>query len=128
MTKRPLTVTINLVVILLNALIWLVLGIIIALDAQPGLPDLPEMKGILAFLSIIIAAILLVLTFFLFKHGRTAFYLILLFFISTAFLNIFDDVGLSDVIFIVISLIPVIMLIKDRVWYLQAMPQKEESL
>jgi hypothetical protein len=125
MTLRPLTVKINLVVILVNALIWLALGIIIAIDTHPGLPDMPEMKGILAILSILIAGILLVLTFFLFKQITIAFYLTLAFFGISAFLTIFDDVGLADLGFVVICLIPVVLLIKDRAWYLQTKAQSD---
>lgn len=125
MTKRPLTVTINLVVILLNALIWLVLGIIIAVNAHPGLPDMPEMKGILAVLSIAIAGILMLLTLFLFKQINIAFYLTLIFFGIAALLTIFDDVGLADVVFVIICLIPIFLLIKDRKWYLQANARTE---
>jgi chromate transport protein ChrA len=127
MTKRPLTFTITLVVIILNALIWLLLGIIIAVDALPGIPDLAQMKGILASISISIAVILLGLTFFLFKRSRTAFYLTLLFFGITSLLTIFDDVGLPDVVFLIISLIPIFLLLKDRAWYLQINPEIGES-
>ncbi|OGN91426.1 MAG: hypothetical protein A2Y88_05555 [Chloroflexi bacterium RBG_13_48_10] len=122
MTKRPLTVTINLVIILINAFIWLALGIIIAANALPGLPDLPQMKGILAVLSIAVAGVLLGLTFFLIKGNRTAYFLTLAFFGVTSILTIFDDVGLPDVIFLIISLIPILLLIKDRAWYLQTKP------
>jgi len=119
MTKRPLTATINLIIILINAFIWLVLGIIIAANKLPGLPDLPQMKGILAILSIAIAGILLALTFFLFKRSRTSYFLTLAFFGITSILTIFDDVGLADIVFLLISLIPILLLIKDRSWYLQ---------
>ena len=119
MTSRPLTVTITLVIILINAFFWLALGIIIAVDALPGLPDLPQMKWILAILSIAIAVILLGLTFFLFKRSRTSYFLTLVFFGITSILTIFDDVGLADIVFLLISLIPILLLIKDRSWYLQ---------
>jgi predicted membrane channel-forming protein YqfA (hemolysin III family) len=98
---------------------------IIAFNAHPGIPDMPEMKGILAILSIAIAGTLLLLTFFLFKQIRIAFYLTLIFFAIAAFLTIFDDVGLADVVFVVICLIPVVLLIKDRAWYLQVNPQSK---
>jgi hypothetical protein len=111
-------VTINLILILVIALIWLILGIIIALDVHPGLPDLPEMKGILAILSIAIALILAGLTYLLFKHNRTAYYLTLGFFGINCLLTIFDDIGWADVIFLLISLVPILLLIKDRAWYL----------
>jgi chromate transport protein ChrA len=122
MTKRPLTVTINLVIILISAFIWLALGIIIAANALPGLPDLPQMKGILAVLSIAVAGILLGLTFFLFKRNRTAYFLTLAFFGVTSILTIFDDVGLADIVFLLINLVPIMLLIKDRAWYLQSKP------
>lgn len=127
MTHRPVTVTLNLSIILVNALIWLVLAIIIAANALPGLGDLPATKWVLVFLSIAIAIILLVLTYFLYKHSLKAYYLTLAFFVITSILVIFDDVGLADIIFLIISLIPVGLLIKDRAWYLKLKPIIEES-
>lgn len=112
---------------LMLALIWLVLGIIIALNALPGQPDLPEMKGILAFISIAIAIILLALTFLLYKHNRTAYILTLGFFGMSSILTILDEIGWTDVIFILINLIAIILLIKDRAWYLSRKPMEEDT-
>jgi len=127
MILRPVTVTINLVIILLNALIWLILAIIIAANALPGIGDLPATKWVLELLSITIAIILLVLTYFCYKHSLKAYYLTLAFFVFTSILVIFDDIGLSDIIFLIISLIPVGLLIKDRAWYLQSKTKIIES-
>lgn len=127
MTHRPVTVTINLVFILLNTLIWLILAIMIAANVIPGLGDLPAMKWSLTILSIIIAIILLVLTYFLYKHNLKAYYLTSAFFAITSILVIFDDVGLADIIVLGISIVPIILLIKDRSWYLLLMPKFEES-
>ena len=124
---RPVTVTVTLVIILLNALIWFILAIIIAANAHPGLPDLPATKGIMAFISISMAGISLGLTYFTYKHSLKAYYLILAYFVFTSILVIFDDIGLSDIIVLIISLIPIILLIKDRAWYLQLNPKIEES-
>jgi len=126
MIHRPITVTINLVIILLNALIWLILAIIIATNAHPGFANLAAMKGVLAIISIAMGSILLVLTYFIYKHSLKAYYLTLAFFVITSILVIFDDVGLADIIFLIISLIPIILLIKDRAWYLQIKPKIEE--
>src|SRR4030067_3588322 len=90
MTNRPLSVNVNLGFMLLNALIWLILGIIISLNAHPALPDLPAMKISLVVLSVVIAIILLALTYFLGRQNRTAFYLALVFFVFTCLLTIFD--------------------------------------
>ena len=127
MTHRPVTVTISLVIILLNALIWFILAIMIAANAVPGLGDLPSMRWVLGFLSVAIGGILLVLTYFIYKHSLKAYYLTLAFFIFTSNLVIFDDVGLADIIVLIISLIPIVLLIKDRAWYLQVEPKIKES-
>ena len=125
MTERPISVNINFTFILLNFFIWLVLGIIIAVNAHPALPDVPIMKGILAALSLAMAGILLVLFILIYRHNRTAFYLTLAFFGVTALLTVFDEVGVSDLVVLVINIIPIILLIKDRSWYLEQKPQTE---
>ncbi|OGO11849.1 MAG: hypothetical protein A2030_02070 [Chloroflexi bacterium RBG_19FT_COMBO_50_10] len=127
MTPRPLSVTVSLGFILLNALIWLVLGIIIAANALPGLPDLPSMKGILAFLSITIAGFLVGLFAFIRRRSRRAYFLTLIFFIGVCILSVFDDFGLSDLVVLVINIIPIVLLIKDRAWYLQVKSRTEGS-
>ena len=116
--KRPISVVINFIFILINDFIWLILGIIIAADIHPALPGLPAMKSIMAGLSISIACIILILVFLLYKRKRAAFYLILAFFAGLAVLTVFDDVGVSDLVVLVINIIPIILLIKDRAWYL----------
>ena len=128
MTHRPKTVIAAYVFISLNALIWLILGIIIAANALPGLPDLPVMKGIIAFLSIAMAGIIVVSLIFLYRGSQRAYYITLAIFIFTALLTIFDDVGVSDLVVLALNIIPVILLIKDRVWYLQTKSQLNHSV
>lgn len=123
MTTRPLSVNATFAFILLNIIIWLALGIIIAVDAHPALPDIPIMKGIMAALSLAIGGVLIVLFLFLYRRNQTAFYLTLAFFAVTSVLTIIDDVGLSDIIVLVINIIPIVLLIKDRSWYLQERPK-----
>jgi hypothetical protein len=123
MRIRPFSVTVTSIVIVLNALIWLVLGIIIAVNAHPALPVPPELKAILAVLSILMAGILTGLFVFLLKGNRVAYYLIIAFFFVVSILTIFDDVGVSDIIVLVLNIIPIILLIKDRNWYRRVQPQ-----
>ena len=59
MSKHPLSVSTTLIFIILNALVWLALGVIIALHVHPALPDNPLLRGIMAFLSFGAAGILL---------------------------------------------------------------------
>ena len=121
MTKRPLTVIVTSVFVLLNSLIWLALGILIATGLHPGMSVPAGTRSIMAFLSFAIVAVLLGLFIFLNKGSRTAYYLILAFFTFTAVLTFFDDVGWSDLLVLLINIIPLILLIKDRAYYLPAL-------
>jgi hypothetical protein len=123
MIKRPLSVNAALGFILLNSLVWLVFGGIAAANANPALPVPPLIKVIMAFLSIAIAGMLLGLFIFIRRRNRIAYYLILGLLVITFLLNFFDNVGLVDLAVIIINLIPIILLIKDRSWYLQGKPQ-----
>ncbi len=125
MTNRPKSVIAGYIFILLNALIWLVLGIIIAINAHPALPDSPGIRWIFAGLSISMAVIILVVFIFLYRRIRMAYYLSLAIFISTAVLTIFDNVGWSDIVVLILNLVPIVLLIIDRNWYLQQKPQRD---
>jgi lysylphosphatidylglycerol synthetase-like protein (DUF2156 family) len=121
--SRPRTVTLTLVFILLNALVWVVFSVITATNANPALLVPPLIKGIMASLSIAIAVMLLGLFIFINRRNRIAYYLAFVLLIATFLLNFFDDIGLVDLVVIIINIIPIILLIKDRDWYLQGKPQ-----
>lgn len=123
MANRPLSVTITLLFMIINIVVWAVLGIVIAVDAHPALPDIPQMKGIFAFLSLAMAGILICLFIYLLRQNRTAYYLTLAFFVVTALLTIFDNVGYSDIVVLILNIVPIILLIKDRLYYLKGRQQ-----
>jgi hypothetical protein len=111
----------------LNTIIWLTLGIIIAVDALPALPVSPYLKGIMAILSITMAGILVGLFIFLRKGSRIAYYLTVAFFVVVSILTIFDEVGFSDIFVLVFNLIPIALLVKDRNWHLKVLPKVNVS-
>ena len=118
MNNRPFSVSVALIFIVLNALVWLALGIIIAANAHPAMSVPPIIKGAMAFLSITATAVLLGLFFFLGKRSRIAYFLTLAFLAVASLLTIFDQFGWSDLVVLIINLIPMFLLIKDRRWYL----------
>jgi hypothetical protein len=79
----------------------------------------------MAFLSLVMAGILFGLFIFIRKQNRIAYYLTLAFFIFNVLLTIFDDVGLADLFVLVLNIIPIVLLVKDRTWYLKVYPQME---
>jgi len=119
MVNRPLSVTVSLIFIFLNSLVWLAFGVIIAANAHPALPSLPLVRGAMAFLSFGTALIFLGAFIFLMKQIRIAYFIALGLLVVTSLLTIFDQFGLVDLIFLIINVVPVILLIKDRAWYLQ---------
>jgi len=119
MKKRPLTVNVALIFVIINALIWLILGMIITLHIHPSLPDQPVIRWRLAFLSFAAAAILVGLFFLLRRQITVAWFLSLGFFVLSVLLTFFDQFGLSDLVVLVIKVIPITLLIKDRAWFLR---------
>ena len=128
MTERPLSVTATLVFFLLNSVIWLVFGVVSATNANPGALVPPLIRWIMAFLSIVIAGILLGLFIFIRRRNRIAYYLSIGLFFVTFLVNFFDDVGLVDLVVIIINLVPIVLLIKDRAWYIQDKLQTERTV
>lgn len=127
MTKRSLFVIATYFFILLNMLIWLVLGVIIAANAHPALPVMPAVRMVLAILSMFMASIIAVLFISLYRGSRWAYYLTLAIFIFTAILTIFDNVGLADIIVLVLNIIPIVLLILGRTWFLHTSTPKMQS-
>jgi chromate transport protein ChrA len=118
--NRPLSAKITLLFILVNCLTWLILGVLIISNAHPALPDQPVIMGIMAALSFAAAGILYILFLLIYRRNRFGYYLTLAALTITALLTFFDDFGLSDLIVLMVILIPVVLMVKDRTWYLQA--------
>jgi peptidoglycan/LPS O-acetylase OafA/YrhL len=118
MNHRPLSVTLTYGFIILNIIVWFSLGIIIAFNLHPAMPNQSLVKGIMSALSFAAAGVLLVIFIFLKKHSRVAYYLMLIGLGVATLLTIFDDFGPADLAVLALSLIPLILLIKDRQWYL----------
>ena len=96
MNHRPLSVTVTFGFIILNIISWFALGMIIAFNLHPAMPDQSSFKEIMATLSFAAAGTLLVTSIFLRKHSRVAYFLMLAFLGSASILIFFDDVGWVD--------------------------------
>lgn len=119
MNTRPHSVSVTLAMIGLHALFWLVFGLIVTLDLHPALSDLQLFyKAILAIASLAAAGVLSVLFFCLRQPGRRlAYFIALAFFTLAALATIFDDIGLSDLLFLSANLMTMFLLVRDRGWY-----------
>lgn len=105
--------------ILLNAIIWLTFSIIVATGMHPALPDSEFYKWLMAISAFVSATFLLLLYFLLKNKSKIAFFLTIAFLILIALLTMMDDLGWIDFLVLVVTLIPVVILIKEREWFLK---------
>lgn len=119
MKNFPLIIKIALVFILVNAIGWLVLGVLVATGVHTGLPDDETLKLIM-LLGLFGGAIILLLLFQLLRmRKRLAYFITLVALALIMLLTLFDQVGLADAVVLVITLVPFVLLIMGRKWFLQ---------
>ncbi|MGB7539695.1 MAG: hypothetical protein WBM17_14230 [Anaerolineales bacterium] len=118
MPRRPNTATFAFALILLNAIVWLFFAILIALDLHPALPDSAAVRWIMGILAIGCACLLLALVVLLGRRIRMAYFLTLGLLALLVILTITDEVGLADWIYLLLVAAPILLLVKDRSWYL----------
>jgi hypothetical protein len=104
--------------VLLNAIIWLAFSIIVATGMHPALPDSAFYKWFLAISAFLSAVFLFLLFFLLNKKTKIAYILTIAFLTLIVLLTIMDDLGIIDLIVLLITITPIILLIKGRKWYL----------
>lgn len=119
MKDSPVVVKIALIFILLNSLIFFVLGVLIAGGWHSGIPDDAALKWIM-MLGMFGGAIVLALLYMLLaKRRRLAFFIALVALALIMMLTIFDQVGWIDLVMLLITFIPFALLILGRRWFLQ---------
>ena len=119
MPKKPITVTIAFVFILLNAMVWLGFTILVAWNLHPALPDSPAIRWIMGILAFGCACTLVALAVLLAKRFRLAYYPTAGLLALLVVLTLTDEVGLADWIYLILAATPLLLLIKDRSWYLR---------
>lgn len=118
MTRKPLSFSISLALILINALIWLVLGLIIGTGAHPAMNVDVTLRMAMAALALFTSAVLVVLFFSLRQHIKLAYFFCLALLLLLSLITLFDDFGWTDLIVLLITLAPVALLLKDRAWFM----------
>jgi lysylphosphatidylglycerol synthetase-like protein (DUF2156 family) len=117
MIRRPFSVTASIILVLLNALVWLFFAVIVALDLHPGLPDSSAVRWIMGLLAFGCACALILLAVLLAKCVRIAYIPALGLLGLLIVLTIADDVGWVDLAYLVLASTPLVLMIKDRSWY-----------
>jgi hypothetical protein len=118
MNKTPITVTITLILIALNAVFWFGYAVNAVSGALDPAASVSMMVWIMAGLAFVSAVALAVVALLLRRRVRLGYFLGLPLLALIAVLSVTDQVGLLDIVSLAISLTPVILMILDRRWYL----------
>jgi len=118
MTTPPSTVRIARLLVLLNALIWLLFGVITAAGAHPSFREAGFLRWAMAASAFIAAIILVALAGLLKRRSRFGYILTVVMLAVMILASLFDDFGLADLLFVLVTLLPLASLLKDRAWYL----------
>ncbi len=111
---------ITLIFILVISIFSFGFSVIVASGFHPALPDSQLYQWIMAGLAFLTAVFLLIQLFLLKAKIKLAYFFIIAFLIFLAILTIMDDLGVIDFLVLLVTLLPVILLIKDRKWYFQS--------
>jgi hypothetical protein len=113
----PKTVKITLILMLVNALVWLVFALAVATGLHPALPANATLRWVMVALSLIAALALTGVTVLLKRRNKVAYVLSVAGLILLVLLTIMDELGLADLLVLVAEVLALVLLIKERKWY-----------
>jgi len=108
------TLRIAVLLVRLNALLWLAFAILTAAGANPGIPDIPRVRWGLALLAGAGGLALLLLEVLLRRRSRLGYYGTLVMLTVIALSLLADQFGLADLVVLAATAAPMILLIKVR--------------
>ncbi len=117
MTRIPATVVATLTLLGLDAVMWFAFGVYVAAGGIASI-GAPAVRWVMAGLAWASAAALLALTVVLSRRVRPAFTLAIMLLGIIAALSLTDQIGLLDLAALALTVIPLLLLLKDRAWYL----------
>ncbi len=117
MKKTPVTFSIAQVFILLIALVWLTFAIITSAGLHPSYSGANPFRWIFSVVSLLTCLALVGLFIFLKRRSRSAYYLTLAFLTFIAILTIADEIGFIDLLTLVVTISPIVLLLINRGWY-----------
>jgi hypothetical protein len=120
MSSPPSSVKPTLALIWMNAAIWLALGGIVALGVHPAMPKTPWARWEVTVLAVGCSACLGGLAVRLGRGHKLAYLAALALLTLLGVAILLDEVGVVDLVVLVVALAPVALLLRDRRWYLRA--------
>jgi hypothetical protein len=116
--KTPISVAATRLLIAALALLWLAFGVIVIVGAHPSYREAGLLRWSMAAGALVAAACLAVLAGRLGPHRPLTFWLAVAFLATITAAGLLDDLGLADFVFLLVTVVPLVLLIRDRKWYL----------
>lgn len=117
--KTPITVKVTLWIVLAVGIVWIGFSLYMAIGPDPSFAQLGAYRWIMAAMTFVPGVILVVLWYLLRKCWKPAWYLAVIALALMSIAIIFDQIGWVDVLVMLGSAIPLVLLIIDRKWYLK---------
>lgn len=113
MKNHPIMKRLTPALVYLNAVIWIGLGLMAALELHPAMPDEPLYRWGMAALSLLTGGAMIAL-YLLSRRWRLAYFMLVGMFALIALLAFADDFGVVDLAALVINLLAMLALIVNR--------------
>jgi len=118
--KIPVTVQVTQIIILVVGIVWVGFSLYMAVGSDPSFAKLGAYRWIMAAMTFVPGLLCVALWFLLRKRWKPAWYVSVIGLSLMTIAIIFDQVGWVDVLVMLGSAIPLVLLIIDRKWYLKA--------
>ncbi len=115
----PNTVKITLVLLGIVAVIWIVFGIAVVARLHPAFPVEPFFRWGIGSIAILAGLVMARLAVLLWKRKKFAWWLVLIGMSLFAMATFLDQIGWVDLLVLAITVVPIVLLIRDRQWFLQ---------
>jgi hypothetical protein len=124
MKRKNLSMQLTSVLLVLNAVFWLVFGLMTLFGMHPALPSSPGIKLLMAVLAILCSAALFALTLYA-RRSPLAYYSLVALLGLLALFTFLDDFGLADLAYLLLDLAGLALLVRGRKLFLRQAPESE---
>jgi hypothetical protein len=116
---KPSSVKLTFTLVLINSILWGLFAFIVIIGAHPSYRNFPLLRWSMAGISLGIAVTLTLLWVYLRRRSKAAFFITVAGLTAFTIVIFMDDFGFADFMLLIINTLPLILLIKDRRWFLQ---------
>jgi len=120
MNRLPASVSATLILIVLNAAFWFAFAFLVVFGAIRSIPTDGVIKWVMVILALGVSGFLTGIVILLRRRNRLAFYAGVAILATIGVLSITDQFGLPDLFTLLLSLVALGLMLKDRSWYLQS--------